>query len=35
MPESNVTQRMLAAHFLTLSYRVVGKMMVPNTGVVG
>ncbi len=35
MPESNVTQRVLAADFLTLSYRVVGKVMSPNTGVVG
>ncbi len=35
MPESNVTHRVLAADFLTLSYRVVGKMTVPNTGVVG
>jgi hypothetical protein len=35
MPESNVTHRLLSADFLTLSYRVVGKMMVPNTGVVG
>ena len=35
MPETTVTHRMLAADFLTLSYRVVGKMMVPNTGVVG
>jgi hypothetical protein len=35
MPETNVTHRMLAADFLTQSYRVVGKMMVPNTGVVG
>ena len=35
MPEPNVTHRMLAADFLTLSYRVVGKMMTPNTGVVG
>ncbi len=35
MPETNVTHRMLAADFLTLSYRVVGKMMVPNTGMVG
>jgi hypothetical protein len=26
---------MLAADFLTQSYRVVGKMMVPNTGVFG
>ena len=35
MPESNVTHRLLAADFLTQSYRVVGKMMSPNTGVVG
>jgi hypothetical protein len=35
MPEPNVTHRMLAADFLTLSYRIVGKMMAPNTGVVG
>jgi hypothetical protein len=35
MPESNVTHRMLAADFLTLSYRVVGKIMVPNTGMIG
>jgi len=35
LPEPNISHRMLAADFLTLSYRVVGKMMVPNTGVVG
>ena len=35
MPESHVTHRMIAADFLTLSYRIVGKMMVPNTGTVG
>ncbi len=35
MPESNVTHHLLSADFLTLSYRVVGKVMVPNTGVVG
>lgn len=35
MPETNASHRMLAADFLTQSYRVVGKMMVPNTGVVG
>lgn len=35
MPEPNVTHRMLAADFLTPSYRIVGKMMAPNTGVVG
>ena len=34
-PTSNATHRLLAADFLTLSYRVVGKMMVPNTGVWG
>ncbi len=35
MPEPNVTHRLLAADFLTPSYRVVGKLMVPNTGMVG
>ena len=35
MPEPNVTHRMLAADFLTPSFRVVGKLMVPNTGMVG
>jgi hypothetical protein len=35
MPESNVTPRMLSADFLTQSYRVVGKIMVPNTGIIG
>ncbi len=35
MPESNVTHRLLAADFLTPSYRVVGKILVPNSGVVG
>ena len=35
MPDSNVSHRPLSADFLTQSYRVVGKMMVPNTGVVG
>lgn len=35
MPETPVTHRQLAADFLTPSYRVVGKMMAPNTGVVG
>lgn len=35
MPESNVTHRLLAADFLTPSYRVVGKLLVPNSGVVG
>jgi hypothetical protein len=35
MPESNVTHRLLPADFLTQSYRVVGKIMAPNTGVIG
>jgi hypothetical protein len=35
MPETKVTHRMLPADFLTQSYRVVGKMMVPSMGVVG
>ncbi|HTX89943.1 MAG TPA: hypothetical protein VMC09_01905 [Anaerolineales bacterium] len=35
MPESNVTHRLIAADFLTPSYRVVGKFMAPNTGIVG
>jgi len=35
MPESNVTQRLISADFLTQSYRVVGKLQVPNTGVIG
>jgi hypothetical protein len=35
MPESNVTQRLLSVDFLTTSYRVVGKVMVPTSGVVG
>ena len=29
------TQRLISADFLTPSYRVVGKIMVPNTGMVG
>ena len=35
MPEPNATQRLLAADFLTPSYRIVGKVLNPNTGVVG
>ncbi len=35
MPESNVTHRVLPADFVTLSYRVVGKLKVPSTGMVG
>ena len=35
MLEPTPTHRILAADFLTPSYRVVGKLMVPNTGIVG
>lgn len=35
MPEAINTQRLISADFLTPSYRIVGKMMVPHTGVVG
>jgi hypothetical protein len=35
MPESTAAHRLLSADFVTLSYRVMGKMMVPNTGMVG
>ncbi len=35
MPEPATTHRLLAADFLTPSYRVVGKLMVPNSGMVG
>jgi hypothetical protein len=35
MLEPTPTHRVLAADFLTPSYRVVGKLMVPNTGIVG
>lgn len=35
VPETPVTHRQLPADFLTPSYRVVGKMMAPNTGVIG
>lgn len=35
MLEPNVTHRMLPADFLTPSYRVVGRIMVPSSGVVG
>src|SRR5512140_685761 len=35
MPETPVTHRFLAADFLTPSYRVVGKIMSPNTGIIG
>jgi hypothetical protein len=32
---SNATQRLLPADFYTPSYRIVGKITVPNTGLVG
>ncbi len=35
MPESDATHRLLSADFLTQSYRVVGKMMIPSNGVIG
>jgi hypothetical protein len=35
MMESNITHRMVTADFLTPSYRVVGQILVPNTGVTG
>ncbi len=35
MPESPVTHRLMPADFLSPSYRVVGKIMAPNTGVIG
>jgi hypothetical protein len=35
MLEPSPTHRVLAADFLTPSYRVVGKLMVPNTGIIG
>ncbi len=35
MLEDNVTHRLIAADFLTPSYRVVGQIMVPNTGMTG
>lgn len=35
MPEGISTHRMVAADFLTPSYRLVGQMMVPTTGMIG
>jgi hypothetical protein len=35
MPKSDVSHRLLSADFLTQSYRVVGSMLVPNTGMIG
>jgi hypothetical protein len=35
MSEPSSTHRMISADFLTPSYRLVGEMMVPTTGVVG
>jgi hypothetical protein len=34
-PPISGTQRLINADFLTSSYRVVGKIMVPNTGLMG
>ena len=31
----SVTHRVISADFFTPSYRIVGKMMVPNTGITG
>lgn len=33
--EGNTTQRLISADFLTPSYRIVGKIMAPHTGVMG
>jgi len=35
MTQPNLTHRLLPADILTLSCRVVGQMVVPNTGVIG
>jgi hypothetical protein len=35
MNESSVTQRLIGADFLTQSYRLVGKVQVTNTGLMG
>ncbi len=35
MPEKTAAQRLLAADFLTPSYRVVGKMLAPSMGIIG
>jgi len=35
MTQSSNTQRMVLVDFLTPSYRVVGQILVPNTGVIG
>jgi hypothetical protein len=35
MPEPDASHRLLSADFLTQSYRVVGKLMVPSNGVAG
>ena len=35
MPETKSTQRQLLADYLSSSYRVVGKIMVPNSGLSG
>ena len=35
MPETNAAQRLISADFLTPGFRVVGKIMVPHSGVMG
>lgn len=35
MHESNITQRLISADFLTPSYRVVGRVLIPNSGMTG
>ena len=35
MPDSSGTHRSLSADFLTLSYRVVGKILTPSAGIIG
>ena len=35
MPEATATHRQLLADFLSSSYRVVGKVMIPNAGLLG
>ena len=32
---SSMTHRVISAYFFTPSYRIVGKTMVPNTGILG
>jgi len=35
MPETNAAQRLISADLLTPGFRVVGKIMVPHSGVMG